>query len=157
MKRFNQFAFATAFTIAAIMDLTGASAHEIKFGDLVIGHPWVRQSPMAADVAAGFLTITNTGKTDDRLLKVTGELSDNVQLHDMKIEGGVMKMTELTGGIAIPAGAKVELKPKSLHIMFMDVAKQPPEGVVFNGTLTFEKAGTVDIEFEVKAPTTGMN
>lgn len=157
MKLLNQLAFASLLSLAAIIDLAPASAHEIKIGSLLIEHPWARQSPMKADVTAGFMIITNEGAEDDRLLKVTADISDNVQLHTMKMEGDVMKMVELPDGIAIPAGATVKLKPRSLHVMFMNVAKQPVEGESFGGTLTFEKAGTVKVDFEVMAPNTGMN
>ena len=157
MKLFTQIAFASALTLAALLNLAPAQAHEIKFGDLVIGHPWARQSPMAADVAAGFLVITNNGAVDDRLVKVTADISNTVQLHDMKMEGDVMKMEEIPGGIVIPAGGTVTLKPRSLHIMFLNLTQHPSEGEVFNGTLTFEKAGTAAVEFEVMAPNAGMN
>lgn len=152
-----QLAFAGALTLASVFDLASASAHEVKAGNLRIEHPWARQSPMKADVAAGFMVITNEGAEDDRLVKVTADISNNVQLHDMKMDGDVMKMMELPEGIVIPAGATVKLKPRSLHVMFMDVSKQPAEGETFDATLTFEKAGTVKVDFEVMAPNAGMN
>ena len=107
---------------------------------------------MAADVAAGFMTITNTGTQDDRLVKASSDISSSVQIHDMKMVGDVMKMEELPDGIVIPAGGSVKLKPKSLHIMFMGLKRQVIEGEEFSGTLTFEKAGTVNIDYEVAAP-----
>jgi copper(I)-binding protein len=157
MKLFKQIAFASALTIAAFLDLATAHAHETKIGDIVITHPWSRQSPMAADVGAGFMVIQNNGQQDDRLVSATATISDNVQLHDMKMVDDVMKMVELAGGIPIPAGAKVELKPGSLHVMFMELKTPVKEGETFAGTLTFEKAGTVDVAFEVAAPNAGMN
>lgn len=150
-------AFAAALAIASLFGLPGAQAHEIKFGALVIDHPWSRQSPMKADVAAGFMTITNTGTTDDRLIKATSDISAMAQIHEMRMEGEVMKMAELPDGLPIPAGATVVLKPKSLHIMFMGLKQQVAEGEVFSGTLTFEKAGTVTIDYEVSGPGHGSN
>jgi len=152
MKLFKEIALASALTIAAALSLGHAEAHEIKFGNLVIHHPWSRQSPAAADVAAGFMTITNNGKVDDRLVKATAEISKTAQIHDMTMVGDVMKMQELPDGIVIPAGATVKLKPKSLHIMFMGLKEQVMEGEEFTGTLTFEKAGTVTVDYEVAAP-----
>ena len=152
MKLFKEIAFAAALSLAAVFTLADAQAHEVKIGDLVIHHPWSRQSPMSASVAAGFLTITNNGQQDDRLVKASSDISPVVQIHDMTMEGDVMKMVELPDGIVIPAGATVKLKPKSLHIMFMDVKQQPGEGTSFTGTLTFEKAGTVTIDYDVAAP-----
>lgn len=149
MKLLKEIAFASALTLASFISMPDAFAHEIKIGDITISHPWSRQSPMGADVSAGFMKITNTGTTDDKLISATAEIAPMVQLHDMKMDGDVMKMFEVEGGIPIPAGATVELKPKSLHIMFMQVPKQPHVDTMFKGTLTFEKAGKVDIDYEV--------
>jgi periplasmic copper chaperone A len=157
MKLFKEVTFAAALTLGAVFSFSDAQAHEIKIGDLVIGHPWARQSPMGADVAAGFMTITNNGKEADRLVKATASVAPTVQLHEMKMEGDVMKMSEVPGGIVIPPGATVELKPMSLHIMFMDLKAPIKEGEVITGTLTFEKAGAVNVEYEVMAPNAGMN
>jgi len=157
MSLFKQMAVAAALTLAAIVPIAAGHAHDVTVGKLTIGHPWSRPSPMAADVAAGFLTITNSGSEDDRLVKATAAITSNVQIHDMKMEGDMMKMVELTGGIAIPAGQTVELKPGSLHIMFMGLKAQPAAGSTFQGTLTFEKAGSVDVEYEVHAADAGMN
>ena len=150
-------AVAAALALSALLPIRGASAHEIMLGNLAIGHPWARQSPMGADIAAGYLTVENKGSEDDRLVKVTAEIAPVVQLHTMKMDGDIMKMIELPEGIPVPAGQFVELKPKSLHIMFMKLAKPVAEGEMFKGTLTFEKAGTVGVNFEVLAPDAGMN
>ncbi len=106
MRLIKEFAFAAALTLGSMLSIGSGHAHEIRFGDIVIGHPWSRQSPMHADVAAGFMLITNEGKEDDRLVKATAEISPKVQLHDMKIDGDVMKMVELPEGIPIPAEVK---------------------------------------------------
>jgi copper(I)-binding protein len=152
MQLIRYTAFASTLMMALVSNALSGYSHEIKLGHLTIVHPWARQSPGAADVAAGFLKIKNTGAEDDRLIGATAEISGHVQLHDMKIDGEVMKMIELTDGIPIPAGQTVQLKPKSLHIMFLDLKSQPMENTEFKGTLIFEKAGTVEVEYEVQAP-----
>ncbi len=157
MKLLKEIIFAAALSLGALAGLAETHAHEIKVGDIVIDHPWSRQSPKAADVGAGFMRITNTGAADDRLVKVESPVSKTAQLHDMKMDGDVMKMAEVPGGIAIPAGATVELKPKSLHLMFMGLNAQLREGEEFRATLTFEKAGTVEVDFEVMGPGAHMN
>ena len=157
MTHFKEITFATALTLGAILGFTDANAHEIKTGSISISHPWARQSPSGVDVAAGFMTITNSGKEADRLVKATAAIAPTVQLHEMKMEGDVMKMAEIQGGIVIPPGAAVELKPKSLHVMFMGLKTPVKEGDVITGTLTFEKAGTVEVDYEVMAPNAGMN
>ena len=157
MKLLKELTLAGALTLASFITMPGAFAHEIKLGDLEIIHPWARQSPMAADVTGGFMVIRNTGKTDDKLIGVTAEIADVVQIHDMKMENDVMKMFEIPGGVVIPAGQSVEFKPKSKHIMFMKVKTQPMADSQFKGTLVFEKAGSVEIEYEVTDPNAGMS
>lgn len=155
MRLIKEIALATSLTIASLYSI-GTGHAETKVGDITIDGVWSRQSPMASNVSAGFLTITNNGTEDDTLIKATAEISDNVQLHNMKMEGDVMKMYEMEGGIVIPAGQTVELKPRSLHIMFMGVTAQPKEGDMIKGTLVFEKAGTAEIEYQVKGAMEGM-
>lgn len=157
MRLIKELAFAVALTAASLVSAVTGHAADVTVGSLTISSPWARQSPMAGNVAAGFMTITNSGTEDDRLVRATATISPNVQLHDMKMEGDVMKMIELEDGIVIPAGGTVELKPRALHVMFLDVTAQPKEGETFTGTLVFEKAGTVEITYAVKGPMAGMN
>src|SRR3954465_4276029 len=102
---------------------TSASAHDYKLGPLVIEHPWSRATPKNAPVAGGYLKITNTGTTPDRLVGGSSEVAKGFQIHQMKMDGGVMTMRELKDGLEIPPGATVELKPSSYHIMMMDLAR----------------------------------
>lgn len=156
MRLLKEIAFAVALTLLSFYDIAAGHAHETSIGNLVIEHPWSRETAAAADVGAGFMTITNTGAEDDRLIKASSGISEMVQLHNMKVENDVMTMYEMKEGIVIPVGQTVELKPKSLHVMFMSLKAHPKMGDVFKGTLTFEKAGTVEIEFAVEAADAGM-
>jgi periplasmic copper chaperone A len=157
MRLVKELAFAITVTVGAIYSIAHSDAHEMKIGELVIHHPWSRQPLPSADVAAGFMEITNNGKEDDRFVKATATISGNVQIHEMTMDNGVMKMKELKDGLVIPAGGTVTLKPGSFHLMFMDLKEKPVEGTAFEGTLTFEKAGTVDVDYDVEAPNAGMD
>ncbi len=126
-----------------------ATAHEFKLGDLEIKHPWSRATLPGAKVATGYLTVKNNGATPDRLVSVTAEIAGKTEIHEMKVTDGVMSMRPLKDGIEIPANGEVKLEPGSYHIMFMDLKAPAVEGVKFPGTLTFEKAGTVTVEFAV--------
>ena len=97
------------------------------------------------------MKITNTGTTPDRLTGGTTEAAKKFEIHEMKMEGAVMKMRELPNGLEIPPGATVELKPGSYHIMMTTLAKPFAKGDRVKASLTFEKAGKVDIEFAVDA------
>jgi copper(I)-binding protein len=156
MRMIKETAFAAALSLAALINISAGEAQETRIGNITIDNAWSRQPPMASDVAAGFVTITNTGEEDDRLVKATASITGNVQLHNMKMVGDVMKMVELPEGIVIPAGQIVVLKPRSLHVMFVDLTIPPKQGDIITGTLVFEKAGTAEIAYEVKAPNAGM-
>src|SRR5436189_497708 len=113
------------YLIAALFGLLASAAHaeDYKAGSLVIDQPWTRATPKNAPVAGGYLKITNTGTTPDRLVGGSTNVSKRLELHEMKMDGGVMKMREVRDGLELPPGATVELKPGSYHIMMMDLAR----------------------------------
>jgi copper(I)-binding protein len=127
-------------------------AHEFKAGDIEIVHPWARATPDGAGVAGGYLSLRNHGTTPDRLVAVGAEFAGRTEIHEMAVDDkGVMTMRPLPDGIEIPAGGEVELKPGGIHVMFMEITRGAREGETLEGSLTFEEAGTVDVEFDVEA------
>ena len=136
---------------AALVIASSACAHEYKLGSLVIDHPWSRATPKGASVAGGYMKITNTGTTSDRLVGGATEVAKRFEIHEMSMDGGVMKMRELSNGLEIPAGKTIELKPGSYHVMLQNLSRQLAKGERVKASLTFEKAGKVDIEFSVEA------
>ena len=140
--------FASALLLATI---ASASAHDYKVGSLKIDHPWARATPKGATVAGGYLKITNNGTTPDRLVGGATEAAQKFEIHEMSMDGGVMKMRELSNGLEIAPGATVELKPGSFHVMMTGVTKPFVQGQRVKASLTFEKAGKVDVEFAVQA------
>ena len=136
---------------AALAIASSAFAHDYKLGPLVIDHPWSRATPKGASVAGGYMKITNTGTTPDRLVGGATEVARRLEIHEMRMDGGVMKMRELSNGLEIPAGATVELKPGSYHLMLQSLSRQLAMGERVKASLTFEKAGKVDIELAIEA------
>jgi periplasmic copper chaperone A len=137
--------------LAALLVLAGsASAADYKVGALEVAQPWSRATPRGAKVASGYLTIRNTGTTADRLTGATFALSGRVEIHEMKLDGDVMKMRQLDG-LEIKPGATVELKPGSFHLMFTGLTQPLAKGDRVKGTLVFDKAGPVEIEYAVEA------
>jgi copper(I)-binding protein len=135
---------------AAALLITPAVAHDaFTVGDLVISGGFTRATLPNAPVGGGYITITNTGTTDDTLTAATSPAAGEVQLHEMKMEGEVMKMAELPDGIPVPAGETVMLAPGGLHLMLMDLTGPLVEGETVPVTLTFAKAGTVEIALVV--------
>lgn len=143
----GQAVFASAFLLAG---LHAVAAHEFKVGDLEIEHPWSRESPAGARVGGGYLVINNGGDSPDRLVSVSSEISAKAEVHEMTVKDGVMTMRALDGGLEVPAGGSVALEPGGYHLMFIDLKRQPKKGESFAATLTFEKAGSVNVEFSVE-------
>lgn len=122
----------------------------IKAGTLTIEMPWSREMPPGSKVAGGFMKITNTGKEADKLIGGTYINAQRVEVHEMSMDNGIMRMREVAGGLVIEPGKSVELKPGSYHVMFLDLTKPNVKGDKNKGTLVFEKAGKVEVEYEVR-------
>ncbi|MBX3550007.1 MAG: copper chaperone PCu(A)C [Xanthobacteraceae bacterium] len=149
--------FAAGFALlVALVAAHPLAAHDITKGDLVISAPWSRATPAGAEVAAGYLVITNKGLSADRLVSLSTEISGQPEVHEMSNEGGVMKMRALKDGLAIPAGATVKLQPAGYHLMLMKLKKPLVAGQHYKATLVFEKAGPVEVDFEVRAMGAGQ-
>ncbi|OCJ12537.1 hypothetical protein A6U86_05810 [Rhizobium sp. AC27/96] len=120
-----------------------------KLGDLDISGGYVRAMLPGQPVGGGYITIHNTGKTADKLTSVTSSEAGKVELHEMKMDGEIMKMREMKDGIAIPAGATVTLAPNTMHMMFKQVKTPFKKGGAVPVMLMFEKAGMIDLTLPV--------
>ncbi len=69
-------------------------------------------------MAGGYLTVTNTGAEPDTLTGGTIDQAGSVEIHSMSMEGGVMKMAPVEGGLVVKPGETVTLKPGGYHLMF---------------------------------------
>jgi periplasmic copper chaperone A len=145
-----------AFAAIVLLSAPAAFAHEghdlgptTAIGTLELRGGFARATLPNAPVGGAFITITNNGATDDRLVSVSSPAADVGQLHTMEMVGDVMKMRALPDGIVIPAGQTVTLEPAGLHMMFMGLKQALVEGERLTVTLTFEKAGNVEVELPI--------
>jgi hypothetical protein len=145
MSRFAPLA-AAAFALC----IGPLSAAEVKLKDLLIDHPYARATPPGAAVAGAFMRVENTGKEADRLVRAASPVASTVEIHEMAMEGGVMKMRAVPG-IDVKPGALVILKPGGYHVMLIGLKKPLVKGETFPLTLTFEKSGSVDVAVGVEA------
>lgn len=127
-----------------------AMADDFKAGDLTIKQPWARATPNGAQVAGGYVSIINAGNTADRLVGGSIEAATTFELHEMSMDGTVMRMRAI-GPLDIPAGETVTLAPSGRHIMFTGLRHGLARGEAVPGTLVFEHAGTVPVRFTVEA------
>ena len=134
------------------------SAESYRSGSLEITRPWARATPKGATVAGGYMQIRNSGTTPDRLIGGSSDAAQRFEIHTMTMDQGVMRMRELKDGLEIKPGETIELRPGSLHVMFVDLKQPLAKGQPVKAALIFEKAGRVDVDFAVEAigaPSTG--
>jgi len=141
---------ATFLMLAVVAATVIASAHEFKQGDIMIGHPWARATPGPTKNGAAFLVLMNQGAAGDSLVAASTPVAERAELHTHEITDGVMKMRPVDL-IEVAPGATTELKPSGLHIMMMGLKQLLKEGERFPLTLSFENAGTVEVEVTVEA------
>lgn len=136
-----------AAAFAALLALPAPSfAHDAT---IHIVEPYVRAMPGGMSGAA-FMVIQNTGDQDDRLVAAASDVARRVELHTHKEDAqGVMRMVEIEGGIAVPAGASHALDRGADHVMFMGLTRSLAEGDLVSVTLTFERAGDMTLEIPV--------
>lgn len=125
----------------------GASA---TIGDLEIASGWARAMLPGQKAGGGYLIVTNNGAAADRLIGASSPAAGKVEIHNMEVINDVMTMRPVEGGLEIPAGGSVELKPGGYHIMFMSVSEPFADGSTTPLTLRFEKAGEVGLALPVR-------
>lgn len=138
------------FALIAALLLGGtAGAHEITVGTLQFIHPHIPQPAATAQVAGGYMAISNDGAQPDRLIGVSSKIAKSASLHQSSVDAnGVASMSPVEA-LEIPAGDTVLLEPGGYHIMFMGLTGRFSEGDMLPVTLTFEKAGAIEMEFMV--------
>jgi copper(I)-binding protein len=106
---------------------------------------------MAGTNSAAYMIIRNDGGQADRLIRAESDVATAVELHNVKMENDVMTMFQVDG-IDVPANGQAELKPGSFHVMLIGLTRDLKPGDQVKLTLTFEKAGPVTLEAEVREP-----
>jgi hypothetical protein len=139
---------AAALILAPLFTAAPAPAHEFnRLGDIVIEQPWARATPVK--VGGAYMTLRNNGAVPDTLVKVTSPVAERVEIHETKIEGG-MAMMRPVAAIALKRRSSVQLKPGGMHVMLMGLRRPLKEGERIKLALTFERAGTIEIEARVE-------
>ena len=134
---------------ALVLAALSVSADDFKAGAVTIGHPYARATAAGQTVGGSYFKLQNRGG-NDRLVAAGAKVSASVEIHEMKMEGDVMRMRQVDG-IVLPAGQTVELKPGGLHIMFIGLKAPLKAGDKFPMKLKFEKAGEVEVMVSVEA------
>ncbi|NYZ64068.1 copper chaperone PCu(A)C [Luteimonas deserti] len=127
---------------------TGAAGAVAVEEGVSVSDTWIRETPPTAAVAGGYLTLRSGA--DDRLVRVETAAAASVEIHEMRHDGGMMRMRELPDGVPLPAGAEVRLAPGGNHLMFIGPVEPMRAGAAIDATLVFEHAPRQDVRFEVR-------
>lgn len=138
-----------AITTFSYTTAAQAESHKTKVGELTIVAPWIKATPPNARVAGGFAIIHNGGSKPERLVSFDFDLAGRNEIHEMKMDNGVMQMRPLKEGLIVKPGEDLVLKPGGYHLMIMGLKQAMKPGDRHKLSLNFEKSGTVEIDFPV--------
>jgi len=145
--------FLVSMLLVGTLNSQPARSQEVKAGDLLISQPWSRAAPRGAETASSYLTIENKGASADRLVGATADVAEKIQIEKISMVGGGMQLDPVDGGLTIAPGEKVVMAPgggNRLGLLKLKGALK--KGTKVSMTLEFEKAGRVDVAFEVLGP-----
>lgn len=135
----------------AILAVTLACAGGSVYAQNVeVQDAWVRTSVQGQKASSAFMKLT--AKESTRLVAVATPVAGVAQVHEMKMDGDVMKMRAVSGGLELPAGKTVALTPGGYHIMLLDLKAALPKDSTVPLTLVFKNAQGVESQIELKVP-----
>lgn len=119
-------------------------------GDAVaVMNAWVREPPYPdAPVLAGYMTLVNVGASDKTLVKIESDAFTAVEVHEMTMRDGLMKMAELDQ-LVVPAGGQIQLEPGGMHLMLKQPKTTLTSGQTVDITLTFDSGVRQDLSLVV--------
>lgn len=149
MKRLTALASGLLVACSALL-ATPVFAQDFSQGNVAIDNPWSRPTPPGTPMGVGYMTISNTGSGDIKLIRAGTPRAGHVSIHETSMHDGVMRMQPVKGGLTIPAGGTVELKPHSFHLMLEKLKSPLEEGETIPLTLSFEGAEDMEVELKVE-------
>lgn len=117
--------------------------------DLQISDAWARETTAGQTTIAAYMTLKNEGSGDDRLISVAAPAPANAMLHASSSAGGISRMRPLRSGLAVPAGATIELEPGGTHVMVSGLSGPLRDGDALRLTLRFEKSGQRPVDVRI--------
>jgi len=143
---------AVLFALSSLQFLANqVLAADYKAGSIQISQPWARATPKGASSGAAYMTVSNTGSTVQRLSCVSSDAAAQCQIHEMTMDGGVMKMRPVQGGLEVKPGETVMLKPGGFHIMLVGLKEPLQAGKSLDATFKVEGGDAVQVEFPIAA------
>lgn len=141
----------SVFVLVLALIAPTAFANDYSHGQVKVDHPWSRPTPPGTPMGVGYLSISNSGSNDITLVGAATPRAGSVSIHETSMHDGVMRMAPVKGGLTIPAGATVDLKPHSFHLMLEKLKSPLREGERIPLTLSFEGAEDMQVELTVES------
>ena len=138
-------------TFAAAL-LIGAASLPAGAANISVSDAWARATMPGQKVSAAYMQIQSDA--DARLIGASSPAVPRVEVHEMKMDGDVMRMREVKA-IDLPKGKTVMLQPGGLHVMLMNLPKPIAAGDIIPLVLVVESGGkqqTVEVKAEARAP-----
>jgi hypothetical protein len=152
MTRLRTAALAALFILPSSLALADAACptgQSFTAGRITVTGAFARATPKGAQSAGGYLTVANAGSTPDTFTGATSPAAGDIAIHQMKMNGNIMEMSPVAGGLTIPAGGSVKLDPMGYHLMMTGLSQPFVEGQCVRLTLHFAKAGDLPVQFNV--------
>ena len=137
-------------TFKTILLAAALIAGAVQAQTVEVKDAWVRTSVQGQKATGAFMKIT--ARDGARLVGASSPVAGVTEVHEMKMEGDVMKMKSVAGGLELPAGKMVELKPGGYHVMLMDLKAALPKESTVPLTLMFKDAKGAETKLELKVP-----
>jgi copper(I)-binding protein len=132
----------------AILAAAGFASAAAAYAQVTVTDPWVRGIVTGQKATGAFMQLKSTA--DTALVAAASPVAKIVEVHEMKMEGGMMKMNAVDK-LALPAGKAIDLKPGGYHVMLMDLVRPLKDGDTVPLQLTFEDKAGKKQTVEVKA------
>lgn len=137
--------------VFAVAALSACSPSPSAGGTLRVSDAWSAATPAGATIGAGYLTVINAGTRAVRLVGVESSASERVELHGMSMDGGIMRMRPVEGGVEVAAGGDVSFEPGGTHLMLIGLKRPLLVGEIVPLVLTFDTGQRVETALEVRA------
>ena len=141
----------TAATLALALTAGAAAQSTSKIGPIEVSDAWARASAGRAGAGAAYFEVRNHDAKSDSLVSAKTDVSRTASLHAHIMKDDIMRMVRVDG-LEVPAGGRATLRPGGHHVMLMGLAQPLMRGHSFPLSLTFEKAGTVNVEVVIMGP-----
>lgn len=141
----------TMKTLQTIALLSGALGGTAVAADIEVRRAWCIETPPRATVGSCYVTVKNLGSASDRLSSAKLDLSDRIDIHEMTVTDGIMRMRPLPDGVDVPAGATVDFRASGYHFMAHELKGRLRAGERISGALLFTHAGPVPVEFRIQS------